>query len=452
MAGSRRLKVRKSRQILLALLAALALFAAACGAGDTSDSPTASPSDETVEATVADTSAPADAVAAADESSGDVVETDSAASEAEDADLEEDMDAALEEAAEAAVEEVEAAAAANNDGPIAQVLALVADNSESQSYSFSQGMSMRMNIGGETLDIAPEEAYVFGEVENGLTHIDMDIGLFMTAAFESLGIDISEPPFDQMMGPLAEASIESWSDDTTVVIDMSGFANAIGNLDPAAGAETALFADGPVSVDLSQVDGIDASSLASEFGQGAQVTDPSEILDALRNVDAVTEAGTDQVNGVDVRIFNATLSMNDYYDALGVDVADQLGTTGMGEFDSGSDAAVAEAMLPALESLEVEMVVMVDSEDLVRRMEIAIDMGAMLDAMFNDPDVVAAMAAEEGITADQLEDQMAMLGPNGMEMTIETWQEFDNYGEAFGLLLPDAVDITGQIGELDLAS
>ena len=429
MIGSPPSRSRKTRQ-LLAILALPALIAAACGGDSTdiasddaavpADTTTAAPADTTAPET---TSAPAQTTAPA---------------------------AAVEPAETTAPAEsvVPADDQAGSSAPLAQVLALAVDNSESQSYSFSQGMAMRVNIGGQNLDIAPQEAYVFGEVQDGSTHLNMDMGTLMGAIFESTGLDVTQPPFDELFAGLDDANIEFWADEQTLVMDMSSFASTLGSLNPQSASDVAALADGPVSFDLTQLDGIDAASLANQYGQGAQVTNPSEILQALRAADAISETGTDQVNGVDVRVFSATLSMADYSEALGINFTDQLGPANLGAFDGGPEEEIAAALLPAMEQLEVGLVVMVDADDLVRRLEVGLDFGAIFEAMFTNADVLEAIATEDGITREELESEVEFFGPDGIEMTVDTWQEFDNYGQDFNIVVPDAVDVTG---ELDLA-
>ena len=116
----------------------------------------------------------------------------------------------------------------------------------------------------------------------------------------------------------------------------------------------------------------------------------------------MTEAGTDEVNGIDVQVFDATLSMADYLAALDVDLTGLLGSANVGD----------------VESATVDLVVMVDADELVRRMEI----------------------------------DLALVGPDGSETTLTTWQEFNNYGDPFNIELPDAVDITDQISGLGLVN
>jgi len=456
MAGSHHSKSRSSTRLFLVLLAALSLFAASCGSEATD---TASDQVDAVEDAVEETTSDEPEAVAVDD---DAASTDGGEPADEVASTDDTVDGVVTDAADAVEEPVDDTVASaddqaadtvvDSDSPLAQVLSFAAENSTNQSYSFSQGMAMRMNIAGQQFNIAPEDAYVFGEVENGATHIDMNMGVILGATFEATGLDVSDPAFAEVFSAFDDATIEMWSDENTLVMDMSAFAGAMGGLDPAAANEFALFADGPVSIDLTQVDDIDAAQLANQMGQGAQVTDPKEILEAIRSVDSVTEAGTDQVNGVDVQVFNANLTMPQYFEALGQDFNEQLGAANLGELGGDSDAAAAEAALEALNEVEVGLIVMVDGDDLVRRMEIGLDMGAMLEAMFSNPDFLEVLAAEEGQTVEELQTEMDQVLGGGLEMRIDTWQEFDNYGDSFGITFPDAVDVTDQVDQLDLAS
>lgn len=448
---------RKTSRALIALLALLALVATACGGADSTEA--AVDQVDAAETAVDDSSTSADETTSSEPEMVDAgEETDGAADDnpvddetvADDVvdtvDDPEDVDTPDEAVNDDASKDSALKESTDADSPLAQVLAFALEASETQSYSFTQGMAMRMNVAGMQLDIAPSEAYVFGEVEGNKTHMRADIGVIMAATFESMGIDVNQAPFNEIFADLGGAGMEMWTDESTVILDMSELASFMGGLDPAAGAELDAFANGPVKIDLTQLDGVDATTLANEFGQGAQVTDPGQILQALRDVDAVTETGTDSINGVAVRVFSAELSMADYYTALDVDIEEQLAAANLGEL-GGADALLGEALLPAIQDLKVNLVVMIDDQDLVRRMETSIDMGAMMQAMFDNPEVLDAIAAEDGQSTEDLQDDMELMLGGGIEMIVDTWQEFDNYGEAFGILLPDAVDVTSEIPE-----
>ncbi len=313
----------------------------------------------------------------------------------------------------------------------AQVLAYAIQASEELSYSFEQGMSMRMNMLGMDLDISPDRAFVTGEVSGDDSRVLVDLGAFMTATFDSMDIDLSDPLFAGMLGDLESMSIEVWIVDSTMVIDMSGLAGSIAGLDPTAAGELSVFADGPVSIDLGAIGGTDATALVQQFGQGAQVTDPAALLDALRSVDAVSEAGSSTVDGTAVTVYEASASMTEYYAALGMDITDQLGA--MEQFgvpSSSAEAAMIGSMLPAIAGLTVEMKIMIDADGLVRRIESSMDMGAMMSAMFSDVD-----------GADDL-------GLGEVDIMVDTWQNFGDYGTAITIAPPAAVDKTSDLAGL----
>ena len=71
-----------------------------------------------------------------------------------------------------------------------------------------------------------------------------------------------------------------------------------------------------------------------------------------------------------------------------------------------------------LGEVTVDLVVMLDEQGLVRRLVSTIDFGAAANA--SDP----------------------------LDVVVETWQNFDNYGEDTGITLPDAEDRTAEIAAL----
>jgi len=228
-------------------------------------------------------------------------------------------------------------------------------------------------------------------------------------------------------------TMEVWVVDNVMVIDMSALTASLAGLDPTAAAELGPFADGPVAIDLAAVGALgdaDAQALVQQFGQGTQVTDPAALLDALRSIDVVTEVGTDSVEGTPVTVYEARVSMAQYYDALGMDITDQLSS--MEDFGIAADSAEAEmieSMLPALEELTVDMMIMLDADGLVRRIETGMDMGEMMTSMFSgDPDMAA------------------MFGD--IEVVVDTWQNFSDYGTAVTITPPPAVDMTSELAGL----
>ena len=438
---------RKNTRTLAALFVLLALIATACGGTEATET-VADQVEATASVTVddGDTDSPvadADGVRL-DEAVSSAPETVDAATDDVAADEATNDDAAVDEADDQAETDSALEDVAEDQSPLSQVLSFALQNSETQSYSFTQGMDLRMSADGFDLDIVTDGPFVSGEVEGDNVHLNADIGVIMEATFDSLGIDVTAPPFNEIFAGLGDAGMEMWADESSVVIDMSELAAFTSGLDPTAGAELAAFANGPVKIDLTQLDGVDATGIANQFGQGAQVVDPAQLLQALRDVDAVTETGTDSVNGRDVRVFVAELSMADYYAALDIDLDDQLNAANLGDLSS-EDAEIFELFLPALEDLSVGLVVMIDDQDLVRRMETNIDMGELFNALLNNPELLGEIAATDGVSADELQSDLDVFGGESIEMTIDSWQEFDNYGASFGIVLPDAVDVTNEL-------
>lgn len=414
---------------LLAVVSLLALFATACGGNtETSTAPAVFAEDAEygswTDADDGDASDPPDA--GVSDESGPATDASPAKQSGEAASL-----GSVTEPAE--LDEVAVPATPQQT---AQVLAYAIQASEELSYSFEQGMSMRMNMLGMDLNIAPEAAFVTGEVSGSDSRVRVDLGSFMTAMFESMGLDLSDPLFAGAFGDLGDMSMEVWIVDSTMVIDMSSLAASVTDMDPAAAAELSIFADGPISVDLAALGGVggtDAAALVQQFGQGAQVTDPAALIESLRSIDAVTEVGSSTVGDTPVTVYTANLSMAEYYDALGMDVTDQLGSMEDFGIAPGSDeAAMIESMLPALEQLTTDMTIMLDADGLVRRIETSMDMGEMMSSMFNDID-----------GSDSL-------GLGEIEMLVDTWQNFDNYGTAVTITPPPAIDRTSELtGLLD---
>ena len=414
---------------VLAVLAFLALIATACGGTQTETQTASSPEGSDVEYGSWNTPSEPDEPAADDgvdaRTAGEAASSDS-------------TDNTIEGDALGAPGStdgmIEGGAVAKTPAQTAQVLAYAIQASEELSYSFEQGMSMRMSMLGMDLDIAPDAAFVTGEVSGTDSRVLIDMGAFMESMFESMGMDLSDPLFAGAFGDIDTMTMEFWVVDETMVIDMSGLAASIGDLDPVAAGEFGVFADGPVSIDLGSLGSLgstDAAAMVQQFGQGTQVTDPAALVDALRAVDAVTEVGSSDVDGTPVTVYVASLSMAEYYDALGMDIADQLGAMEDFGIDPGSDeAAMVEAMLPAIEELTVDMTIMLDADGLVRRMETGMDMGAMMESMFGELDGGDAM------------------GMGDIEIVVHTWQNFDDYGTDITITPPSAVDRTSELAGL----
>lgn len=326
------------------------------------------------------------------------------------------------------------------DVPLTEVLALAFAAPESLSYTFTQGISMDMEMPGlGGFEIAPSSPVATGEVQGTRTHIMMDMGVLFEEMFADLGAGAAIPP------GMENAKIEIWGDETTLVMDMSSFTDTLGAMDPMDSGEAALFADGPVRIDLSQLPGLTGSEFASQYVQGTQVVDPALLLQSLRSVDAIEHVGALSHNGRTVDQYDASITMAQYYDALGIDIAAQLDMVG-GITGSAEDEAMFSALFAAMSDLSVELRILIDEEQLIRRLEVEIDMQPLMVAIFEDETVLELMAQEQGATVEEMGSTAAILGD--MRYVVGTWQEFDNYGGALEIEFPEATDITSEFTEL----
>ena len=387
MAGSQESNRRKrcTPRGLIATLALLALIATACGS-------------------VADDTASADE-AAGDDAVAEVVE---------------------EQSDDAAGVDAEAAPAPDTTSPQAEtpsveVLSFALQASEELSYSFEQGLALQANVEelGLVLDLAPDAPLSVGAIDGNSSTVNTDVGVFLSEAFDSFGLDPSLFGLD-----LDDAEIDVWTVDNDIVIDLSGAIASYGSLDPTLGTELAVFADGPVAIDLEELAELgdfgetNATTLIEEFGQGASITDPSLLIESLRTIDVLEFAGTETFEGTPVDVYEAVVPVADFFDAVDLDIEGQLD-----QFD-GFDVLGTPGAPGLLEGLgdlgevTVDLVVMLDEQGLVRRLVSTIDFGAAANA--SDP----------------------------LDVVVETWQNFDNYGEDTGITLPDAEDRTAEIAAL----
>lgn len=384
---------------LLSLLAVLALIATACGG------------------------ASEESTASGDDSFGPLIE-DEVFAPAADGDT--DVDAET----DAVDTDVDVVDASGSDQPAAEVLAFAIQAAEELSYSYEQGLLIDAELLGQRMVLGSDEPFVTGQVNGDDISVNADIGTFMLSMFESLGISANDPIFAGAFDGFGELEMDVWVVDDVVVMDLSAFANTIGDFDPGAANDLAIFADGPISIDIAQLEAFggaagsaDAASIVGQFGQGAQVTDPADIVAALRNVDALVEAGVGTVNGVAVEVYAAEVAMSDYTEALDQDLTsalEQMGVAGQ-EFDT-------DALVTALESVVVDLTISIDDRGYVREIVTEIDMGAFADSMFAEMDD-------------------AIVGME-IDMVVETWQTFDNYGEDVDIVAPDAVDRTSELAGL----
>ncbi len=402
---------------VLPVLASVSLFAAACGgSAETTSTGAVGVADLTSET---NTTSAANSAVEEETAEEDTVAEDTAADETVAAE-ESAADESAAEPSETRAEGVE---------QTTEVLALAIESVQDTSYSFEQGLNMELDILGESLIIGTDEPFITGQVDDGESALNADIGSFMLSMFESMGLSSDDAIFGNVLEGFASLEMDVWTTEDRVVMDLSDFAETFGALDPAAAAEFEVFADGPVSIDLSRLAelGVDsdiaAGDLASQFG-GAQVVDPADFVSALSSIDELEAAGVDSVNGVAVDVYIADVSFVEYSEALGQEGIGDLGSLdalGLGEFD-------AAAFTDSFEDLEVDFEIMVDADGLVRQIGTTIDMSSFFS------DLVA------------LEDDPTFSGD--MTMIVETWQTFDNYGQDFDISAPEARDVTSELAGL----
>ncbi len=397
-----------SSRWFIAVLALLALIATACGGGANDAASAAGEVDAVVE-NVVDSGADSDT----DTDGNDVVEESSEAAEPVAAGESDDQtDGDVETAPDSAT-------------VTAEVLAFAIQAADDQSFTFEQGLALQIDLGGIALDVAPEGPIAVGSVDGANSVVQADAGAFISGIFESLGFNPSILGADFA----DDLSIGVWTVDNTMVIDMSGFAAGIAGLDPNAADELAFFSDGPVAVDLDELaeligsDETDAASIIGQFGQGASISDPALVINALRTIDALTLIGEDTIGDTSVDVYEATVSMDEFFEAVDIDINDQLNS-----FDGFGVPAGPELddTLEILEDLTVDMVISLGDDGLVRRLESSIDLGA-------------AFGANEDV---------AELGLGDVDAIVDTWQTFDNYGEPQDITLPAAEDRTAEVAEL----
>lgn len=321
-----------------------------------------------------------------------------------------------------------AAASAAVDAPTAAVLAYAIESAESLSYSFEQGMSIDLNMLGQTLNASSNGPMVTGVISGENQQISIDLSGFMESMIDSTGVDPSNELAEAGISDLDAFSMNAWVVDRTLVIDVSGLASQAVDSDPSLAEQFALFAEGPVSVDLDQLTALGVegdlapADLIGQFSDAAQVVDPTAIVDALRSVDSLNEVGNQEENGVEVTVYEANITLAEYTAALGQTIEDGAG--GFGSFGGFDPTAFA----PLLTDVEVGLQISLDGEGLVRQIVTTIDMGAFIEGMLSS-----------GAEADDASD---------LTMVVEMWQTFDNYGDDVEITAPVAPDATAEIAVL----
>ncbi|MGI9605084.1 MAG: hypothetical protein ACR2P0_02985 [Acidimicrobiales bacterium] len=325
---------------------------------------------------------------------------------------------------------IEAVADPGDPAVNAQVLAVAVESSESLSFTFEQGFAMEMAMGSFVIDISPDAPMMSGAVDGDRSYMQTDMGVMFEEMFSSLGIDPGTVP--ELAAMTEGASFEAWVDGSVMTLDMSSFVSAIGGTDPQVDPGLSVFADGPVSIDMAQLDGMNAAAISQQLGQGSQVVDPAAILESLRTVDSVAVVGTTTAVGRPVTVYRGSMSMLEYMEAMGQDLDTQLASfEGLG-IDMGDDAAMLDTVFESMGELQVDVTIMVDDDGLIRRIEHAMDMGPMIEAMMSDPSLGLDGA-----------------GFGDISMSMDLWQEFDGYGDAGNFTSPpSATDVTTDFSDL----
>lgn len=327
-----------------------------------------------------------------------------------------------------------------------EVLAYAMENSTTQSYSFEQGMAMRLNIGGEALVVAPKTPLVTGVVQGEQSQMTADLSAFVLDTMVSSGIDPLSTEYAEAQRLAEQLHFDMWTDGSVVTMDMSSLAAILPQFGESISG-TGFLTEGPISIDTATADG-DHMALANSLGMDASTIDPQRLADALRTLDDVHASGVDNIGSNKVAVYSGQLSMEQWFEIAGqsLDDADSMwGELATG--DAESSTAMLRAMTVALEALDVDVVIMIDGEALMRRLEISIDMTPLIQVLFTDPDVMLAMAAESGVTVAELRDSTRLMTRN-LDMSMDVWQNFNDYGEPFEIEIPEATDVTGQYASL----
>ncbi len=127
--------------------------------------------------------------------------------------------------------------------------------------------------------------------------------------------------------------------------------------------------------------GLTMTEIASTTG--AQVAGPDLFLDIAARGTGVEDMGDARIDGAETSRLSATATYEDMLLAQGIDL-DEF-RTGLADASGGSGADAEEVYESAL-SVEVALEIWVDDTDRVRRVDMDVDMGPMLDALGPDDD------------------------------------------------------------------
>lgn len=302
------------------------------------------------------------------------------------------------------------------------VLAYVIENSSGVSYSFEQGIAMTMSLDGTFLKIDPNAPIATGEVDGSSSHIEVDIAPFIESTFRALKVDLDAPAFTDVLGAFDGAEFDIWTEGDVITLDMADYVTAAELLAPGSMSGLPGLGSGPVSIDLSELENIDPWSMGAALGN-TQIIDPSSLIESLRDVDSVSEIGTDSVAGRAVTVYSGSLTMADYYAAVGQDLDKTLAEIETLLPASGTSVEFdTDEMRELMAGIDVNITAMVDEQGMLRRVEFVLNMSELMGAWSG--------------------------GSALPRVSVGVWLEFDNYGQSFNIEAPDALDITASFESL----
>ena len=305
------------------------------------------------------------------------------------------------------------------------VLAFAIDASDQESFTFTQGLSI--NIGPAGVPAPDSAPYAFGEVVDGQTHVLVDLETFVAESMGSLA------GFGLGPGELVGQKFEVWSDDSTLTMDLTDI--------DIVGETAQPLTEGPVSVTVSDATSVDMNAVARQFGQGSQITNPNAMFDALQTLSEGQEVGPAMLGDIPVTVYASTLTVADYYAAIGASASDQLSTIeslGLAE----SEAEAISGLIPLLETLDMNAEISVDDDGRVRRVSTTLDVTDVVVALFESS---VELSGTEG--PPQV-DIGALFGPDGLGVVLSNWQEFHDYGAAPAIVVPEAEDVTDMVDDI----
>ena len=294
--------------------------------------------------------------------------------------------------------------------PTAAFMAQAAEQSEGESFRFETSMSMSGIPGAPTID---DVELMTGESDGTRTHMVMDFD----ELFGQIGEGEEMPP--QLAG--MDLSMEMIADPDALYLKsgllamasqmLGGEAEVLGQLDDQWG-----------KVDLEAFTDLLPADVAKQLG--AQGTDPTAMLDLLREVGDVEELGSETQNGVAVTGYAAEVSLEDLLEAQGMSVEDFTAMFGGGDAAEGMEA-ILEVTMP--------IEVWVDDEGYVRREVMTIGGSELVDAI---EDADTPVSAEEAEAMESFVVEMDMrMNDYGDDITVDVPEDAVDVTDAFQSLL-----------------